>query len=240
MRAVLTDLFGPAVVQPQYFQLQIWSAPPAPGRVYPCAYIGKPEFDTLGTAGVQTRHFVLLRDLRDTLASGYFSLRYTHENAVGEMDAYRRVLNRLSTEDGLRYLAETWLAKSARIQRTWLASPASTWFRVEDCFRDPARSLHAIFRAWGLDVHPAILQRVAEERSFDRLSGGRRPGQEDRSSHYRRGTTGSWRELFSPALARRFAELYNDVLIAAGYEPDAAWAEQTPDCEERSLAAAAV
>lgn len=227
MRAILAELFGAALVQPEYFQRQIWSRPPAPGLVYPCAYLAKAEYDSFATAA--TRHLVLVRDLRDTLVSGYFSMRFTHENTVGEMDLRRQVLNRLNPEDGMLYLCETWLNNSAWIQRSWVLG-STDWRRVEDCFRDPFATLDQMFRTlWKLEIEPATLRRAVEACAFERLSGGRQPGQEDRKSHYRRGTAGNWREYFTPRIAKRFAQLHGELLIAAGYERDESWVGQCAD-----------
>lgn len=53
---------------------------------------------------------------------------------------------------------------------------------------------------------------VVYQNRFDRKTGGRRPGEEDRSSHYRKGVPGDWRNHLERShlqeLDRRFPELF--------------------------------
>ena len=67
-------------------------------------YLPKDHFD--GVEGSELcRRFVVIRDLRDTLVSGYFSIRYSHPTdyrpKVAEM---RSQLQTRSLEEGLIYL----------------------------------------------------------------------------------------------------------------------------------------
>ena len=81
----------------------------------------------------------------------------------------------------------------------------------------------------GLDgEHPRtvpveILLGILWEHSYLRLSGGRHPGREDVTSHYRKGTPGDWKRHFTPAHVERFKELYNPWLVKLGYEEDDGW-----------------
>lgn len=69
------------------------------------------------------------------------------------------------------------------------------------------------------------LDAVLERKSFKRMAGGRAKGQEDRSSHYRKGKAGDWQNHFTPALAARFAEEYGTLLVRLGYAADDRWVE---------------
>ncbi len=224
MRGVLMELFGAALVPPELHVGHVWKRPIEPGRVYPCVYLAKPEFEMLEQPA-PARYFVLIRDLRDTLVSAYFSLRHSHAIIAGEMERWRYILNRLPQEEGLLYLMETWLPASARIQRTW-QSAGVRCTKVEECVSAPG-ALDRLFReAWQLEVPSSVLAPVLARHSFARLSGGRAPGQEDIQSHYRKGVAGDWREHFTPRLTARFKELYNDVLLLTGYESNEAWSAE--------------
>jgi hypothetical protein len=69
----------------------------------------------------------------------------------------------------------------------------------------------------------ATLRHVLDRMSFERLSGGRKKGQENVKSHYRKGQAGDWRNHFNAAHVAAFKEKYNDLLIQTGYESDANW-----------------
>lgn len=69
------------------------------------------------------------------------------------------------------------------------------------------------------DQLPTILER----RRFEKMSGGRRRGDESVRSHYRRGVAGDWRNHFEPVHVERFKREYGDLLIRLGYERDGSW-----------------
>lgn len=86
---------------------------------------------------------------------------------------------------------------------------------------------------FGLPISPVrIPQRTLAERhvaavlrrkSFKKLSGGRKKGQENVRSHYRKGQPGDWRNHFTAAHAAHFAERFGGLLVRLGYEPDDRW-----------------
>jgi hypothetical protein len=68
-----------------------------------------------------------------------------------------------------------------------------------------------------------LLRRIVQQYSFVRKSGGRQPGQEDISHHYRKGVAGDWRNYFTPRVTAAFKERYGDMLIQLGYESSKDW-----------------
>jgi hypothetical protein len=68
LRAIFEDLYGPATVAPENFETQLVSRPILSGKIYPCAYLSKQEFDALELPS-EHRRIVVIRDLRDTLVS---------------------------------------------------------------------------------------------------------------------------------------------------------------------------
>ncbi len=222
VRAILEKLYGPAVVPPQNFETQIISQAPGANRVYMCCYVSKVEYDCLGVpAG--SRRVVVIRDLRDTLVSAYFSIRFSHPISNPLMEKRRKILTSLNEEQGLMYLLEVWLNWCGVIQQTWVDS-GERIFRLEECMKNAHPMLLEIFRSgWKIDVDPTRLQQVIDEYSFEKLSGGRERGKEDVKSHYRKGTHGDWKNHFTPAITNRFKELYGNLLVKTGYEKDLNW-----------------
>jgi hypothetical protein len=98
MRGILEDVFGPAVIPAEYHARQVFGKPIYSEKIYTCVYLGEPEFDTLKIPG-QDRRLVIIRDLRDTLISMYFSVRYSHALEVPSMETERHILTNLSEED---------------------------------------------------------------------------------------------------------------------------------------------
>lgn len=62
-----------------------------------------------------------------------------------------------------------------------------------------------------------------EKYSFKKLSGGRKQGQENTDSHYRKGKRGDWRNHFSERHKSVFKHKYGELLIKLGYEKDLNW-----------------
>ena len=58
---------------------------------------------------------------------------------------------------------------------------------------------------------------------FKSITKGRKRGQEDISTHERKGIAGDWRNYFAHAIKEKFKDLYGDLLMATGYEQDKDW-----------------
>lgn len=72
-------------------------------------------------------------------------------------------------------------------------------------------------------IPESAITAVLERKSFARLAGGRKKGQEDVNSHYRKGTPGDWKNHFSPEHIRHFKDQFGDLLIKLGYESSPDW-----------------
>ena len=195
--------------------------PVIPNRIYPAACLTKEEFDAIALPA-NTRRFLVIRDLRDVMVSGYFSLRYSHV-ADPNLARHRRVLESLDQENGMLYLIHAWAFLSAAIQRSWL-SAREPFFRFEDITQNPTENFRKIFlEHCALTIDTAALDEVLARHHFSRYSGGRDKGNEDIHSHYRKGTAGDWRLYFSEKTKAEFKRLFNDVLVLGGYERDDRW-----------------
>ena len=58
---------------------------------------------------------------------------------------------------------------------------------------------------------------------MSRQTGGRKAGDEDRSSFIRKGVAGDWVNHFTKDTSKLFQELAGDALLALGYEKDPEW-----------------
>ena len=70
---------------------------------------------------------------------------------------------------------------------------------------------------------PEQVEAAVRRFGYEKLSGGRRQGQEDVRSHYRKGQPGDWRNHFTAAHADAFAERFGDLPRRLGYETDDNW-----------------
>ena len=87
------------------------------------------------------------------------------------------------------------------------------------------------FRSRGLsgvhfypDVIPVLnLLAIVHRNRFEGKAGGRKPGDENRESHYRKGISGDWKNHFTFRIRDRFKEQYGDLLVNLGYAVSNDW-----------------
>jgi lipopolysaccharide transport system ATP-binding protein len=74
-----------------------------------------------------------------------------------------------------------------------------------------------------LGVSKEFLRAAVRDTRFERLSGGRQPGQEDPAAHFRKGIAGDWRNYFTPRIKDAFKKRFDSLLISGGFETNRAW-----------------
>jgi len=222
IRRILSACVPELIVPPQSGESQFRFWPIQPGKVYPTVYVTKQQFDHVRRpAGA--RHFVVIRDLRDTLVSWYFSLKFSHPLTTPQLAQARLAVQELSLEAGLIYLMEEWLAPCAHIQLTWQEA-GEPLIRYEDLLtHDTAILERVLLDDCQLPVTRQRLRAVICANRFENLTRTRRRGEEDVLAHERKGIAGDWRNYFTDRVKRVFKARYGGVLITTGYETDLAW-----------------
>src|SRR6266511_3269713 len=128
---ILRGIASDRVIQPENENAQFLRRPIRPAIIYPTVYVTKQEFDKTALPPFSAR-FVVIRDLRDTLVSHYFSVKISHTEDTPEIREWRSGLQALSNEDGLlRMLDFPDFQKSAAIQQSWQQS-AEPLLRYEE------------------------------------------------------------------------------------------------------------
>jgi hypothetical protein len=222
VRAVLNGLAPERFVPRRQSHAHLYEEPIRPDGLYSPVYLHRNEFSRIIT--VPHKRFIVIRDLRDTLVSWYFSERYSHPTATNERLAQRRAeLEQTEKEDGLLKMIETTLAQAAKIQLSWCGAPDESIVRYEDLWADQHAGFVRICDHIGLEVPRKRITEVVEKMSFERRSGGRKPGEEDVGSHFRKGVPGDWRNHFTPRLTEAFKARFGQTLIATGYEGSLDW-----------------
>lgn len=218
--AVLNEVAKNRIVEPQVAANHVTQQPIIPGRIYPCVYLPKPKF--LAANPPENRKvFIVIRDLRDTLVSLYFSVRNSHEMVNPAQQALRDALRTNNIAEGMILLMEKRLHVSAEIQKTWISSE-HLLVRYEDLIRNERAGFKKIISYCDIQVRDAALNAVIDLHSFEKRA-GRKPGEEDVNSHHRKGIVGDWQNYFDQKLTDEFKKRYGDVLIKTGYEKNLNW-----------------
>ena len=165
--------------------------------------------------------FTVIRDLRDTLISLYFSERYSHPLLDQKSVERRKYLTNASFEEGLYYLMHTKLSDLAVIQASWITDPGLL-IRYEDLLKDADTGFRQIIQHCEIHALSEELGWIIKNNLFEKVT-GRARGIEDVNSHLRKGITGDWKNHFSNRIKDEFKTMYGAVLIETGYETDFNW-----------------
>jgi lipopolysaccharide transport system ATP-binding protein len=221
LHRILLEAVPESIVPPEIDNAQVLGRPVQPGRVYPTSYVTHEEL--LSVAPPNSRWFVVIRDLRDTLVSAYYSLKFSHPVIDPEVADWRDGLGQLTSERGLLAVMDLWLDLCARIQDSWLRA-REPMIRYEDLLEDDLAILEPVLLdRCALPVAPERLREAILANRFARVAGGRRRGEEDRMAHERKGVAGDWRRHFTPNVKAAFKARFGDLLIETGYARDFDW-----------------
>lgn len=177
---------------------------------------------------LDTIGFHVVRDPRDVIVSGYFSHLATHpDEAWPRLRYYRPYLQSLSKHDGLmREMEFSGIYMQQMFLWEYGAKPSILELHFEDMIAAPTETFVRVLTHLGFmpsKVTRAELETILERHSFENMSGGRSPGQEDSASHYRLGIPGDWRNHLSADHIAYFKSLYNPLLRKLGYETREDW-----------------
>jgi hypothetical protein len=224
--------------------------PIKPGGIYSGVYVTRPHFEAIMSPGagfdrktyrrflqhpfpfalnwfnfqIQGKpylSFVVIRDLRDTLISLYFSLKTSHPLLTGRHAERRRILNTLDKDDGLVYLMVEVLKNQSVIQLSWLGEDA-LFVKYEELLADEHAVFERIIDYGQIDIDRKRLHEIVRDNSFETIS-GRKRGTEDETAHQRKGVAGDWRNHFSGRVKEEFKKRFGKTLIKTGYERDLNW-----------------
>lgn len=163
--------------------------------------------------------FFVQRDPRDILISWFFSNRYSHRPMVTVNDR-REALVQLSEREGILATIDQF-DEIAAMLRSWQAAAGDSNVRIvryEDLTGANAlRVWSDILSACDIQVPKDVLRRVLDTYAFVKISGGRQPGEEDKTHKYRRGLPGDWKNHFDAETAERFRARHGDLAQELGY-----------------------
>lgn len=164
----------------------------------------------------------VIRDPRDLMVSSYFYIKELQPELGGWPE-----LKELDLKSGIRY----WLDRNEldfTILKEWYAEPAVIKLRYENLLNDTFAEFKKVIDHINISkFKEAKLRAVLESNSFERRAQGRKRGQEDTKSFYRKGISGDWINYFDEEIKSCFKEAnggrWNELLVELGYEKSLAW-----------------
>lgn len=180
--------------------------------------------------------FHVIRDPRDIAVSSYFSHLYSHPTHIWEaLIAHREKLQASTKTDGL-FLDMEFIHQDVfeRIRNWNYSLPDVLEIKMEDLIYNPFKIFVEILDHLGIvtkehkrstptKISLKKLNRIIDKNRFSVLSKGRKPGEENLKSHFRKGISGDWVNHFTEDHKNYFKEKYNDLLVQLGYEKDYNW-----------------
>lgn len=174
----------------------------------------------------------IIRDGRDVAVSTLhhywnFGRPERDAEAAAKRESYRRDPRRvreagasLFAGNHLRQLAAEW---AARVGKTAEDGPALLGenyaeVRYERLLEEPEKEVGRLLRFLGVADSEETVRRCVTSASFERLSSGRRRGEEDATSFFRKGVAGDWKGVFTERDTMVFREEAGDLLVKLGYE----------------------
>jgi hypothetical protein len=210
------------IVAPEMREAQVRYCPIQAGHLYPSVYLSKPDFDALRVPQ-ESRKFVVIRDLRDTLISAYFGFKTGHPILDKSHIHLRERLGSDQMDSGLLYLMDHFLPACAQIQLTWLEAGAKV-LKYEELLEDDTSLLEEVLiDRCELPIERRRLREIILANRFEVLAKGRRRGVEDPTAHERKGIVGDWRNYLTGNVKAAFKARFGGLLVASGYEKDLEW-----------------
>ncbi|MFQ5460535.1 MAG: sulfotransferase [Anaerolineae bacterium] len=157
----------------------------------------------------RARFIHVIRDGRDAAVSGWRHLQ--RQGKAGTFASFAAYAAYFAEHHWRRYITEARAGGTVHGDRFLEV-------RYERLHADPAGQVRRMLAHLGLPADEETTSRAVSEASFERLTGGRTPGQEDPASFFRKGAVGDWRAHFDAPALDAFTAAAGPLLDDLGYE----------------------
>ena len=168
------------------------------------------------------RVFAIIRDPRDIVISWYFSTALTHGVKNNKsLQNIRQELRSRSFEDGLLFSIDK-LSGLFQNLLSWREAEALDSkikvFKFEDLTQSNCKIFfRQLFDHCQIPVPSDTLDKVLHDYSFENLT-NRKKGEENLSSHLRKGVEGDWVNYFSETVTKKFSDAASNIPVLLGYK----------------------
>jgi len=155
----------------------------------------------------EAKYLHIVRDPRDASVSMAHHMKRVHPG-----------VNRGSRDDVLMDCARGWRSYLEGVRAEAAARNLDyAEITYEDMVADPRATLGRSFLFLDVSVDADIVEDCVTSSRFEKLSQGRSPGEEDRTSFFRKGVSGGWRDELTVEQAGKIIRLAGPVANELGY-----------------------
>lgn len=178
----------------------------------------------------QIKVVLMLRDPRDQVVSRVFHFRRSHNdrwhNTFIELSDVEAIMACIEGRPGLRSVNDL-----IGLTQSWLDSEYEILcIKYEDLSLKPLKEFQRVIHYAGINIDHRLASAIVTRNRFERLTigkkiwkRGRKAGQENSNSHFRKGIIGDWKNYFNEQHKERFKEIAGQKLIEMGYETGFDW-----------------
>ena len=156
----------------------------------------------------QMRFIHVIRDGRDGAVSGWAAVRARGEE--GKFASFAEYAGYFAQRHWLPYITRAREAAPGLGDRYLEV-------RYERLHAEPHAETRRVLEFLGVDSSAPVVDECVEAASFETLSGGRRRGEENQASHFRKGIIGDWENHFDEEALARFDAVARPLLRELGY-----------------------
>lgn len=152
----------------------------------------------------------IIRDGRDATLSGW------HHNK--RLDDQKTRLWKF--DHFMEASAKEWSLRVSLARKVGKLMPQDKYFelRYEDLLDDTPGKLTQVLAFLGADASEAVVRRCVEQSAFDRNANGRKQGEADVTSFFRKGVAGEWRTELTREQIATFNKIAGPLLKELGYD----------------------
>ncbi|HCR53825.1 MAG TPA: hypothetical protein DIW27_05370 [Cytophagales bacterium] len=88
---------------------------------------------------------------------------------------------------------------------------------------NPDSIIAEIYQFMNVGTDDKLVNKVVRETSFENVSGGRKSGEEDQNSYFRKGMVGDWMNHFGDREKEIIKQIGGEEIIHWSYEKDLNW-----------------
>lgn len=156
----------------------------------------------------------MVRDVRDVAVSFAYHFKRGNSNKFNDDGTFQ--------EAYLKQVMEAWCAYSEHIRKCMTDSDLKV-VKYEDMLANPRAVIAEIYKFMNVAMDDNLLKKVVEETSFENMSGGRKAGEEDQNSYFRKGIVGDWVNHFGEKEKEIIRQIGGEELIRWDYTKDLNW-----------------